>query len=40
MEFIAFVTSLEGQKLIAGYKKQGTNLFYPDAIPSVIKGKK
>ena len=39
MEFIAFVTSLEGQKLIAGYKKHGTNLFYPDAIPSVIKGK-
>ena len=40
MEFIAFVTSLEGQKLIAGYKKHGTNLFYPEAIPSVIKGKK
>jgi tungstate transport system substrate-binding protein len=40
MEFIAFVTSLEGQKLIAGYKKHGTNLFYPDALPSVIKGKK
>ena len=40
MEFIAFVTSQEGQKLIAGYKKHGTNLFYPEAIPSVIKGKK
>ena len=40
MEFIAFVTSLEGQKLIAGYKKHGTNLFYPDAIPSVVKAKK
>jgi tungstate transport system substrate-binding protein len=40
MEFIAFVTSQEGQKLIAGYKKHGTNLFYPDAITSVIKGKK
>jgi tungstate transport system substrate-binding protein len=40
MEFIAFVTSAEGQKLIAGYKKHGTNLFYPEAIPSVIKGKK
>ncbi len=40
MEFIAFVTSIEGQKLIAGYKKHGTNLFYPEAIPSVVKGKK
>ncbi|MBA4393128.1 MAG: tungsten ABC transporter substrate-binding protein [Desulfobacca sp.] len=40
MEFIAFVTSLEGQKLIAGYKKHGTNLFYPEAIPSVLKNKK
>jgi tungstate transport system substrate-binding protein len=40
MEFIAFVTSLEGQKLIAGYKKQGANLFYPVAIPSAIKSKK
>jgi tungstate transport system substrate-binding protein len=40
MEFIAFVTSREGQKLIAGYKKHGTNLFYPEAIPSVLKDKK
>jgi tungstate transport system substrate-binding protein len=40
MELITFVTSLEGQKLIAGYKKRGVNLFYPVAIPSVIKGKK
>jgi tungstate transport system substrate-binding protein len=40
MEFIAFVTSPEGQNLIAGYKKQGANLFYPTAIPSVSKRKK
>lgn len=36
MDFIAFVTSLEGQKLIGNYKKHGMNLFYPDAIPSVM----
>jgi tungstate transport system substrate-binding protein len=36
MDFIAFVTSLEGQHLIANYKKHGVNLFYPDAIPSVM----
>lgn len=35
MDFIAFVTSPEGQILIAGYKKHGVNLFYPDAVPSV-----
>ena len=35
MDFIAFVTSLEGQQLIANYKRHGVNLFYPDAIPSV-----
>ncbi len=34
MDFIAYVTSLEGQKLIAGYVKHGVNLFYPDAIPN------
>jgi len=39
MDFIAFVTSLEGQRIIATYKKHGVNLFYPDAIPSLI-GKK
>jgi tungstate transport system substrate-binding protein len=39
MDFIAFVTSQEGQHLIAHYKKHGVNLFYPDAIPSVM-GKK
>jgi len=38
MDFIAFVTSLEGQRLIANYKRHGVNLFYPDAIPSVITG--
>lgn len=40
MDFIAFVTSLEGQHFIANYKRHGVNLFYPDAIPSLmIKGK-
>jgi len=33
MDFIAFVTSPEGQKIIASYVKHGVNLFYPDAIP-------
>ncbi|MEW6571580.1 MAG: substrate-binding domain-containing protein [Nitrospirota bacterium] len=40
MDFIAFVTSPEGQRLIASYKKHGVNLFYPDAIPSVMGRKK
>ena len=40
MDFIAFVTSPEGQYLIGNYKKHGFNLFYPDAIPSVINKKK
>ena len=39
MDFIAFVTSPEGQKIIASYVKHGVNLFYPDAIP-VSEGKK
>lgn len=40
MDFIAFVTSLEGQRLIANYKRHGVNLFYPDAIPAVMGEKK
>ena len=40
MDFIAFVTSADGQRLIATYKKHGINLFYPDAIPSVSSWKK
>lgn len=40
MDFIAFVTSTEGQRLIATYKRHGVNLFYPDAIPSVLGKKK
>ncbi len=40
MDFIAFVTSTEGQRLIARYKKHGVNLFYPDAIPSEMEKKK
>jgi tungstate transport system substrate-binding protein len=40
MDFIAFVTSPEGQRTIAGYKKHGINLFYPNAVPSVRAKKK
>ena len=36
MDFISFVTSREGQRLIAQYKKHGMSLFYPDAVPSVM----
>jgi len=42
MDFIAFVTSSEGQKIIASYIKHGVNLFYPDLIPvseGEIKGR-
>lgn len=34
MDFIAFVTSVAGQGLIARYKKHGINLFIPDAVPT------
>lgn len=37
MNFIAFLTSPEGQSIIAGYLKHGERLFYPDAVPSVMK---
>ncbi|HYA87339.1 MAG TPA: substrate-binding domain-containing protein [Nitrospirota bacterium] len=40
MDFIAFVTSLEGQGIIAKYMKHGAHLFNPDAIPSVEMRKK
>jgi len=40
MDFIAFVTSSEGQKIIASYIKHGVNLFYPDAIPMSERKKK
>jgi tungstate transport system substrate-binding protein len=40
MDFIAFVTSPEGQKIIASYIKHGVNLFYPDAIPVSERKKK
>ena len=40
MDFIAFVTSIEGQHLISNYKRHGVNLFYPDAVPSVMGKKK
>ena len=33
MDFIAYVTSAEGQQIIASFDKHGGNLFYPDAIP-------
>ena len=31
--FIAYVTSPEGQKIIAGFKLKGRQLFFPDAMP-------
>lgn len=40
MDFIAFVTAPEGQHLIGAYKKHGVNLFYPDALPSVMVEKR
>jgi tungstate transport system substrate-binding protein len=40
MDFIAFVTSPEGQRLIGNYKRHGVNLFYPDAMPSVMGQKR
>ena len=39
MDLITFVTSPEGQKIIASYVKHGANLFYPDAVP-MPEGKK
>jgi tungstate transport system substrate-binding protein len=39
MDFIAFITSPEGQLLISRYKKHSVNLFYPDAVPSVMNEK-
>ncbi|KPJ61513.1 MAG: tungsten ABC transporter substrate-binding protein [Latescibacteria bacterium DG_63] len=30
--FIAYITSLEGQKIIAGFRIDGEQLFYPDAV--------
>lgn len=36
MDFISFVTSRDGQLLIARYRRHGVNLFYPDAVPSVM----
>ncbi len=39
MDFIAFVTSPEGQGIISKYMKHGTRLFIPDAVPSAIKKK-
>ena len=37
MDFIAYVTSPEGQNIISSYVKHGSRLFFPDAVPSVIK---
>ncbi len=37
MDLIAFVTSPEGQSIIAAYVKHGSRLFYPDAVPTVVK---
>jgi len=40
MDFIAFVTSCEGQGVIAKYMKHGAHLFYPDAVPLSVVSKK
>ena len=40
MDFIAFVTSSEGQEIIASHVKHNVNLFYPDAIPASKEKKK
>lgn len=40
MDFIGFVTSPEGQRLIRNYKKHGVCLFNPDAVPVPGKTKK
>lgn len=40
MDFITFVTSPVGQKIIASYVKHGVNLFYPDAVPMSKRKKK
>jgi tungstate transport system substrate-binding protein len=36
MDFISFITSREGQGVIAGYIKHGSRFFIPDAVPSII----
>ncbi len=40
MDFIAFVTSREGQKIIADFMNNGVRLFTPDAVPSVAGSEK
>jgi len=40
MDFIAFVTSPEGQEIIASYVRHGVHLFYPDAVPVAAKRRK
>ncbi|HTZ18150.1 MAG TPA: substrate-binding domain-containing protein [Dissulfurispiraceae bacterium] len=40
MDFISFVTAPEGQMIVAKYVKHGINLFYPDAVPSVMSKRK
>jgi len=40
MDFIGFVSSREGQGIIADYKKHGINLFYPDAVVSATTKEK
>jgi len=39
MDFIAFVTSPQGQLIISKYTKHGTRLFTPDAVLSVMEKK-
>ncbi len=40
MDFVAYITSPEGQGVIAKYIKHGARLFTPDAVPSQINKKR
>jgi tungstate transport system substrate-binding protein len=37
MDFIGYVTSPQGQAVIAGYRKHGAQLFNPDAVPAAAR---
>jgi len=37
MRFIEWLTSLEGQRIIAGYRADGEQLFWPDVHPELLK---
>jgi tungstate transport system substrate-binding protein len=37
MAYVAWLTSVEGQRIIREFKKEGEILFYPDAIPKAVR---